>query len=153
MGPIEKALAGGLVLVLVAFGLTVGFLGRSSVSTSDEPADPAHTHEHGPDTHTHNDDGDVVGGVIMEAPDLPEGTESLLEPVRDDDGVIVTSADGKTEAWIDSAAVEAIFDEWIANGGDVVADGVDIGDNHEWWFDPPESNPLDPRHFVLFTDA
>jgi len=105
-------------------------------------------HVHGPDTHTHGPDGEYVG-VSRAEPERPPVAERLL-PLRETSGRIVTSADGKFEAWIDEAANTAFRAKWVATGGDL-ADGPTLDPSvDDWWFLPPDDHFLDPRWWVLY---
>ena len=144
-----RVLAGvavGVFCVALGTGLLVGIGGAGSsgsgivdhVHGSQREGDVGHTHAEG------------EGTPIPERPDVPEG----LVPVLDDDGALVVSADGSTEAWIDKNAAEASTEMWLAGGGEPELNPIpDWEGDPRWWFLPPQSHPADPRWWVMLSPS
>lgn len=140
--PQMRTIAFGAVVVA---GLVMGF---GLVTGLSEPASP---HRHGPDTHTHDEDGRLVPGQSSETmPSLPEFRDDVapsLELVVDSNGEPIETDAGVLT--IDVAQLAAVEAQWIADGGDADTDPPpDVLDDE--WFDQPTDHPLDPRWYAGF---
>lgn len=111
---------------------------------------PDASHPHGPDTHTHGDDGLIVQGDNSGSATPPNYQDDVLPSL-----VIVLDSNGqpiKTDLGfltIDVAQLAAVEAQWLANGGDLTRNPPPKVADDEW-FDRPTNHPLDRRWYTGF---
>lgn len=107
------------------------------------------THLHGPDTHTHGENGEVItvrGEPPSTAPEFPD-IDAEYKPVNDSGGRPIDTEAGPLV--LDVAGLAAAEMQWIEDGGDLDENPPPTVVDDEW-LDPPTNHPLDPRWYTAY---